>query len=115
MAKNEDNALDPDALPEVGRYWKYRRRTSGTLLVLLGALVLLFVFRRPGVWGDGTIAGVVHDGALVVLFLGSILAFVWNGRMSERRGFLLGKFGRPPSAWPTPRRQPKPLPKPKAL
>lgn len=110
MAKEQANAAPLEPPPEVATYWKYRRRTGGTVLVVLVALALLIVFRRPGAWGDGVIAGIVHDAALALTFGGTLMIYLFRGRMAEQRGFVLGKHGKAPTAWPAPKRAPKALP-----
>ncbi|MDC0669134.1 hypothetical protein [Nannocystis radixulma] len=81
-------------------FWRLRTRTSRALAVFAAALLVSFVFRTPMKWGDGTLATALYYGAQPTLWIALLVAYRSNARMTERRGFLTGRFRRDPTNRP---------------
>lgn len=95
MAKPSDTVDEAALAKEVELYRQLGRRTSWAWFWVAAAVVFLIVFQRPQNW-----PGPVAEGRIVaqlVLWVAVLVAYFSNARLAERRGFILGKFGRTPA------------------
>jgi hypothetical protein len=95
MARPNDTVDEAALAREVEAYRRFGSRTSWAFLWFAAAVMFLIVFHRPQSW-----PGPVAEGRIIawlVLWIAVVVAYSSNARRAERRGFILGKFGRTPA------------------
>ena len=95
MAKEHDRVDETALAKEVAGYRRYGTRMSWAFLWFAAAVLYLIVFQRPQNWPGPVAEGRVV--AQIILWISVIIAYASNARMAERRGFILGRFGRTPA------------------
>ncbi|HEY0138444.1 MAG TPA: hypothetical protein VGB85_30370 [Nannocystis sp.] len=95
MARPNDTVDEAALAKEVEVYRRLGSRTSWAFVWFAAAVLFLIVFHRPQSWPGPVAEGRI--AAQIVLWIAVFVAYSSNARRAERRGFILGKFGRTPA------------------